>query len=64
MGTIAATGRYPGFAGLMAAFAGTGYDLNLDAIFELGLRTMLDGLAVLLNVARPRPESTADLTAS
>jgi hypothetical protein len=48
MGALAATGRYPGFSALMAAFAGDGYDLDLDKIFELGMRTLLDGLAVRL----------------
>ncbi|MEU7874139.1 TetR/AcrR family transcriptional regulator C-terminal domain-containing protein [Dactylosporangium sp. NPDC049140] len=43
---IAATGRYPGFAALLRDFtAAGGYDLDLDRIFELGLRTLLDGLA-------------------
>jgi DNA-binding transcriptional regulator YhcF (GntR family) len=44
---MAASGRYPGFAALLTAFADTGYDLDLDKIFELGLRTLLDGLAPL-----------------
>ncbi|UWP87159.1 GntR family transcriptional regulator [Dactylosporangium fulvum] len=46
---LAAGGRYPRFARLMAAFAETGgYDLDLDAIFELSLRVLLDGLAAML----------------
>jgi hypothetical protein len=47
MDAIAATGRYPAFARLMASFAVDGYDLDLDRIFELGLRLMLDGLTPL-----------------
>jgi AcrR family transcriptional regulator len=46
LGAIAATGRYPHFTALMGAFAATGFELDLDRIFELGLRTLLDGLAV------------------
>ncbi|MER7281071.1 TetR/AcrR family transcriptional regulator C-terminal domain-containing protein [Dactylosporangium sp. NPDC000244] len=46
LAAIAATGRYPGFAALMGDFAADGgYELDLDRIFELGLRTLLDGLA-------------------
>jgi DNA-binding transcriptional regulator YhcF (GntR family) len=56
MGAIAATGEYPAFARLMDAFAGPGYDLDLDRIFDLGLRLMLDGLAPLTDGARTAPE--------
>jgi DNA-binding transcriptional regulator YhcF (GntR family) len=52
MSEIAATGRYPAFAGLMASFAADGYDLDLDRIFELGLRLMLDGLTPLIERER------------
>ncbi|MGS2617688.1 TetR/AcrR family transcriptional regulator C-terminal domain-containing protein [Micromonospora sp. LZ34] len=52
MGAIAATGRYPAFAGLMASFAVDGYDLDLDRIFELGLRLMLDGFTPLIERER------------
>jgi DNA-binding transcriptional regulator YhcF (GntR family) len=48
LGAIAATGRYPGFSALMSAFGGDGYDLDLDKIFELGLRALLDGFALRL----------------
>ncbi|MEW5626329.1 TetR/AcrR family transcriptional regulator, partial [Streptomyces hydrogenans] len=37
-------GRYPGLARL----AKSGYDLDLDGLFEFGLQRLLDGLAVLL----------------
>ncbi|MBO4271283.1 TetR/AcrR family transcriptional regulator C-terminal domain-containing protein [Microbispora triticiradicis] len=47
LGSIAADGRHPHFAGLMAAFGNGGYDLDLDRLFELGLRTLLDGLVLL-----------------
>jgi AcrR family transcriptional regulator len=49
MGALAASGRYPGFTALIRGFGDQGYDLDLDKIFELGLRTMLDGLAILLS---------------
>ncbi|GAA1306889.1 GntR family transcriptional regulator [Planotetraspora silvatica] len=49
MGSIAATGRYPAFARLIDAFAEDGgYDLDFDKLFELGLRTLLDGFARLI----------------
>ncbi|GAA2349443.1 TetR/AcrR family transcriptional regulator C-terminal domain-containing protein [Dactylosporangium salmoneum] len=41
---IAASGWYPHFSALMDGFGPDGYDLDLDRIFELGLRTLLDGL--------------------
>ena len=55
LGSIAASGRHPAFAKLMSAFAEDGYDLDLDELFELGLRTMLDGLALLIERRRPPP---------
>jgi AcrR family transcriptional regulator len=45
---IVASGRYPGFTALVTGFGEAGYDLDLDRLFELGLRTLLDGLAVRL----------------
>ncbi|MEU2154571.1 GntR family transcriptional regulator [Streptomyces sp. NPDC019396] len=43
---IASSGRYPVFNKVLAAFeAQGGYDLHLDALFELGLRSLLDGFA-------------------
>jgi AcrR family transcriptional regulator len=52
LGSIAASGRYPGFAALMSGFGDEGYDLDLDKIFELGLQTMLDGLAIRLEAKK------------
>ncbi|MFF9342603.1 TetR/AcrR family transcriptional regulator C-terminal domain-containing protein [Streptomyces sp. NPDC014773] len=43
------SGRYPGLARL----AGSGYDLDLDDLFEFGLQRLLDGLAVLLDEGSP-----------
>jgi hypothetical protein len=45
LAAIAASGRYPNFTAMMNDFAVSGYELDLDRIFELGLRTLLDGLA-------------------
>jgi len=42
----ALTSGYPTFAGMLGELAGTGYDLVLDDIFELGMRALLDGLAL------------------
>ncbi|MFJ9821853.1 TetR/AcrR family transcriptional regulator C-terminal domain-containing protein [Streptomyces sp. NPDC101151] len=43
--TILGTGRFPELSRL----ATTGYDLDLDALFEFGLQRLLDGLSSLLN---------------
>jgi AcrR family transcriptional regulator len=45
---IAASGRYPIFAGVLARLAEEGYDLDLDELFELGLRAVLDGFAAII----------------
>ncbi|MEV6639830.1 GntR family transcriptional regulator [Amycolatopsis sp. NPDC051371] len=37
---------HPTFARMFADLTGTGYDLVLDDIFELGMRALLDGLAL------------------
>jgi len=37
---------HPTFARMLADLTGTGYDLVLDDIFELGMRALLDGLAL------------------
>lgn len=57
MGAIAESGQYPGFTALIAEFGDAGYDLDLDKIFELGLRTMLDGLAIMLETNPAKPET-------
>ncbi|MGW2561109.1 TetR/AcrR family transcriptional regulator C-terminal domain-containing protein [Streptomyces sp. NPDC001514] len=41
---LVASGRYPTFSRMLRGFDG-GYDLDLDALFEFGLRPLLDGLA-------------------
>ncbi|MEU5048931.1 TetR/AcrR family transcriptional regulator C-terminal domain-containing protein [Streptomyces sp. NPDC021096] len=45
---LVASGRYPTFAKVTGAFADGGYELHLDEVFELGLTSMLDGLAALI----------------
>ncbi|MFF2194666.1 TetR/AcrR family transcriptional regulator C-terminal domain-containing protein [Streptomyces sp. NPDC058157] len=44
---LAESGRFPTFTKVVAAFE-DGYDLRLDALFELSLRTLLDGLTPLV----------------
>jgi hypothetical protein len=43
MAEVLASGRFPTFARVMA---GPGLDLDLDTLFEFGLRQLLDGLAM------------------
>ncbi|GIH99658.1 TetR/AcrR family transcriptional regulator C-terminal domain-containing protein [Planobispora takensis] len=43
---IVASGRYPVFTRTLTFFA-DGYDLDLDALFEVGLAALLDGFATL-----------------
>jgi AcrR family transcriptional regulator len=45
LGTLLASGRYPMLASLDDI---PDFDLNLDIVFELGLRLLLDGLAVMI----------------
>ncbi|MES4905227.1 MULTISPECIES: TetR/AcrR family transcriptional regulator C-terminal domain-containing protein [unclassified Streptomyces] len=44
---ITASPRYPAFTRLTASLS-DGYDLRLDELFELGLGTLLDGVAVII----------------
>lgn len=45
MQAILESGRYPTFAKVLTSLSADGYDLVLDNVFELGLRSLLDGLA-------------------
>ncbi|MFF0965929.1 TetR/AcrR family transcriptional regulator C-terminal domain-containing protein [Streptomyces sp. NPDC003703] len=45
---LTASGRFPVFTGAVAALGEHGYDLDLDKIFELGLRALLDGVAPMV----------------
>ncbi|MFJ6669494.1 TetR/AcrR family transcriptional regulator C-terminal domain-containing protein [Actinosynnema sp. NPDC091369] len=49
MGAITGSGRYPTFARMLGELSEEGYDLDLDELFELGLRSLLDGLALRLD---------------
>lgn len=51
LGALADTGRFPAFAAVITAMGEVdgGYDLDLDRLFELGLRHLLDGLALTLD---------------
>jgi DNA-binding transcriptional regulator YhcF (GntR family) len=48
LGAITASGRFPVFTRLLETFDESGYDLRLDALFELGLTALLDGMARLV----------------
>ncbi|MEV4512356.1 GntR family transcriptional regulator [Dactylosporangium sp. NPDC049525] len=47
MQALASSGSYPNFAGVTGGLAG-GYDFDLDALFETGLRALLDGFERLI----------------
>ncbi|MFD5142848.1 TetR/AcrR family transcriptional regulator C-terminal domain-containing protein [Streptomyces sp. NPDC058401] len=61
------SGRFPTFTKVVGAFA-DGYDLRLDALFEFGLRALLDGLTPLIegqqdgSQARPAGPTAAEPT--
>ncbi|MBP2327609.1 DNA-binding transcriptional regulator YhcF (GntR family) [Kibdelosporangium banguiense] len=42
---VVASGAFPAFTDVMARLEGAGYDFSYDALFEFGLRHLLDGLA-------------------
>ncbi|MGW1894408.1 TetR/AcrR family transcriptional regulator C-terminal domain-containing protein [Streptomyces sp. NPDC002004] len=48
--------RYPVFTSVMGRLEG-GYDLDLETLFEFGLKTLLDGIAPMLEVPPP-PRAT------
>lgn len=48
LGAIVADHRYPHFGEMLAGLA-DGYDFDLDALFELGLRVLLDGFAGMID---------------
>jgi hypothetical protein len=45
---IALSGRYPTFGKVLSSLAEDGYDLDLDALFELGLRALIQGFASVI----------------
>ncbi|WP_369211444.1 TetR/AcrR family transcriptional regulator C-terminal domain-containing protein [Streptomyces flavofungini] len=48
------SGRFPTFSKVVGSFT-DGYDLRLDALFESGLKALLDGLAPLIEGQRSAP---------
>lgn len=60
LGTLLASGRFPILASLDDI---PDFDLNLDIIFELGLRLILDGLAAMIDDARADAASSRTLRA-
>jgi AcrR family transcriptional regulator len=48
LSAIIGSGRYPAFGRMLTTLSADGYDLILDDVFELGLRSLLDGLALRL----------------
>ncbi|MFG3053474.1 TetR/AcrR family transcriptional regulator C-terminal domain-containing protein [Kitasatospora sp. NPDC048239] len=50
LGALADSGRFPVFSRLVAGLE-NGYDLDLDGLFEFGLATLLDGLALRIEAA-------------
>jgi DNA-binding transcriptional regulator YhcF (GntR family) len=55
---FAATGRYPAFAAVLNELA-DGFELDMNALFELGLRSLLDGFARLIDTPEPRRRQRA-----
>ncbi|WP_326770490.1 TetR/AcrR family transcriptional regulator C-terminal domain-containing protein (plasmid) [Streptomyces sp. NBC_01591] len=51
---LAESGRFPAFAKIVGSF-GDGYDLRLDALFELGLKALLDGLTPIIEGRKAAP---------
>ena len=49
MSALVTDARHPVWARMMATVTADGFDLDLDALFELALRTTLDGLALRLD---------------
>ncbi|KAA6223908.1 GntR family transcriptional regulator [Streptomyces albofaciens JCM 4342] len=49
---LIASGAYPTFARVVEGCGTAGYDLDLDALFALGLRSLLDGVSALVDAAR------------
>jgi DNA-binding transcriptional regulator YhcF (GntR family) len=47
-GALAASGRFPAFAAVLAELD-AGFELDLDGLFELGLRSVLDGFARIIS---------------
>ncbi|WP_327257258.1 TetR/AcrR family transcriptional regulator C-terminal domain-containing protein [Streptomyces sp. NBC_01244] len=50
------SGRFPTFTKVVGAF-GDGYDLRLDALFEFGLKALLDGLTSIVEGHKADPQA-------
>jgi hypothetical protein len=48
---LARSGRYPAFAAMLEELR-AGFDLDFDALFEVGLQALLDGYAGIIDRAR------------
>jgi AcrR family transcriptional regulator len=57
LAAIVGSGRYPLFATMLGTLQAEGYDLILDDLFELGLRTLLDGLTIRFDLPVPDARS-------
>ncbi|MEV5480881.1 MULTISPECIES: TetR/AcrR family transcriptional regulator C-terminal domain-containing protein [Streptomyces] len=52
LAALTASRDYPTFTRVIEALGEGGYDLHLDELFEIGLTSLLDGLAVLIDAHR------------
>lgn len=58
MAGLRESGRFPTFTKVVTSFDDGGYDLRLDALFESGLKALLDGLTPLIEGgSTPGPEA-------
>ncbi|NUT53077.1 MAG: TetR family transcriptional regulator, partial [Saccharothrix sp.] len=68
MEAIIDSGRYPTFGRMLTTLFRDGYDLDLDVLFDLGLRALLDGLALRFDpavighaIGRPTPKTCDEM---
>lgn len=55
LAALTASRHFPTFTRVLGALGENGYDLDLDELFEIGLTSLLDGLAVRIEAhAAPR----------
>jgi DNA-binding transcriptional regulator YhcF (GntR family) len=59
MAALVGDDRHPVWSRMMGVITADGFDLDLDALFELGLRTTLDGLATRMAAG---PETTGEVS--
>jgi hypothetical protein len=58
---LAASGKFPAFAATLGELTG-GFDLDFDQIFELGLRSLLDGFTHIVERTAARPKEPTRTT--